>query len=545
MDKQPDDMLTSDAVNSEDQNSTYTDDVDFRSNIVAAQSPLSMSTVAAVSGFVPPDFDSGFLYCDLGCGDGTTLNALAELYPNGSFTGIDLNASHIQSARDTAAEFGLSNVKFVETSFSDLDLTLLPEFDFIGMSGIYSWLEANEAQAVRAFLESRLKPGGLLFVDYTSLPGKISIQPFWALIKTLVPEHESQTSAERARKGLDLTAILAKRGMKYLSAHRNAASGVRSYLHRRHQDPYTEDHFAHNALAVGFRPRYFTEIYDEMASVGLQYAGRCELQLNEIELSVNPAQVPTFQDYKHDVRIVETLKDYIRNEQKRNDIFVKSAKPEPETADNWLDRNLYLLGRMLPTNVVRKINTLGNQHVPLRGPAYEAVISAAGQGVVTPLEVANEKGLPLERVRKAAIRLLASNQFFQCRHRIEIGNPDLQMMTGIEIPSPVNRRTLSLVSKRFSQNQLISPHTGGTAVPVSPMEAVMLNAITEAGGFEGAAENARDFLATETRLLPTMTGQKKAMDITVEELGEVLRAMRGRKMVNMIRLGIIKPLMSA
>jgi|GEM_PF-1257942 len=540
-------MQTSNTVETQQEETTspetegfYAADVDFRSGIVANQSPLLMCIVAAIGGFVPPEQNKEFVYCDLGCGDGTTLNGLAEIYPDSNFIGIDLSERHVYTAQRVAEENNLGNVRFIQSSFSQLDLNELPEFDFVAMNGIYAWLENKEIRAVQDFLQEKLKPGGLFYVQYTSLPGKISVQPLWSLIQHLVPDQEGQDSRERAKKGLDLTEALAKRGMSYLTAHRPAANGAQSYVRGRKRDPYREDHFAHNAMASGFRPRYFTEMYDEMSTAGLSYAGRCELRLNEIETSVNPPQVPTFQDYKSDVRTVELLKDYIRNEQVRNDIFVKQATPDQEKANAWLDQNLYLLSRMPAANVQRFITTMGNNRIPLRGPAYEAVINAADQGSVTPREVADNNNLPIERVRKASIRLLASNQFFHCRTSFDVTVPDPTEIGGINIVGEMNRRTLNLSCERLTQNQLISAYTGGPAITISAIEAVVLKAVIDNCGFDGAVQKAAEFLQEETRPLPTTKGPKKGKDISTEELEEVLQAMRGRKMLNMLRLGIVE-----
>lgn len=517
----------------------YVQDLDFISALAGNQAPFYMALVAAAVGFLPPEPEGKFTYCDLGCGDGTTVNALAEIYPEARFIGVDFNPGHIETARNFAAENGLENIRFEESRFSNLRVDDLPDFDFVGMNGIYSWLESQEIDAVHEFLRKRLKPGGLFYVEYTSLPGKISVQPLWSLIRYLVPEKDDIDSKDRAKKGLDLTEILAKRGMAYLNAHRPAAGGAQSYIRGRKSDEYRVDHFAHNAMAGGFRPRYFTEMYDEMLSAGLTYAGRCEFKLNEIEFSVSPAQVPTFQDYKDDIKTVELLKDYIRNEQQRHDVFVKEGALDPETANEWIDNRLYLLSRMPASGVQRFVTGMGNHRIPLRGPAFEAVIEASDQKPVSPIDVAQASGLPLERVRKAALRLLAGNQFFHCRNSSDMTVSDPANISGVQMPSRMNNRTLDLSCKRLRRNQLVSPVTGGPAVPVSAMEAVVLKAILENGGFEGAPEKATELLADETRLLPVVKGRKKGQDISTEELDEVLQAMKGRKMLNMLRLGIL------
>ena len=521
----------------------YVQDVDFRSGVIPFQTPALLAVAAAIGGFQPPTPKGSFAYCDLGCGDGTTLNALAALYPDARFVGVDFNPSHVATAQETAAECGLSNVQFIEASFSDLPQLDLPTFDFVTANGIYAWLEEQQAQAVRNFLTQHLQGGGLFYVEYTSLPGKISVTPLWQLIQTLVPQQAYSDSRERAEAGLNLVETLAKRGVGYLAAHRPAADGARAYIQGRKRDPYRVDHFAHNAMASGYHPRYFTEMYDEMAAAGLTYGGRVEIALNEIELSVPPAQVPTFQDYKDDIRLRELLKDYIRNEQQRHDVFVREGSPDFEAANDYLDHNLRLVSRLPADKIQRAISTMGNHPIRLQGPAYEAVIQAADEkNGVTPAEVAERHNLPIERVRRAAVRLLATNQFFLCAHQPADVPDDIDSITGIELPNPVNLRTLNLAAERLTQNQLVSPVTGGAAIPVSAIEAVLLISTLEAGSFEGAVEQAQVRLKEETRPLPSGKGQKPAKEITGEELEQVLAALRGRKLLNLLRLGVVSRL---
>jgi len=520
----------------------YVQDLDFRSGIVALQTPALISVTAAIGGFNPPAPTGKFTYCDLGCGDGTTLNAIASLHPRASFVGIDFNPSHIATAKETAEQAQLDNIRFIEASFTELPQLDLPQFDYVAANGIYPWLEEEQAQAVRDFLSEKLQPGGLFYVEYTSLPGKISVAPLWQLIQTLVPPDAYDDSRDRAEAGLNLVETLAKRGMNYLAAHRPAANGARSYIQGRKRDPYRVDHFAHNAMASGFRPRYFTEMYDEMAASGLTYAGRVETALNEIELSVSPAQVPTFQDYKGDTRLTELLKDYIRNEQQRHDVFVNKGTPEPEAAHAYIDQNLHLVSRLPAENIRRWITTLGNHRIPLRGPAYEAMIQGADQANgITPAQAADHQNLPIERVRRAGLRLLASNQFFLCTRQPETVPDDLNAINAIALPNPINQRTLTLAAERLTQNQLVSPVTGGAAIPVSAIEAVLLMSTLDAGSFDGAIEQAQQRLAEETRPLPSPQGQKSGKDLTAEDLQEVLDAIRGRKLFNLIKLGIVVP----
>jgi len=74
----------------------------------------------------------GIRVLDVGCGSGRVLNRLAELYPNGWFSGMDLSPEAVERARSEASQKGLRNVEFIVRDLSDFDQTAEPEsFDFI------------------------------------------------------------------------------------------------------------------------------------------------------------------------------------------------------------------------------------------------------------------------------------------------------------------------------------------------------------------------------------------------------------------------------
>jgi len=54
----------------------------------------------------------GIRACDLGCGQGVALNLMAGAFPDSEFTGIDIDAVAIETARACARESGLTNVVY-------------------------------------------------------------------------------------------------------------------------------------------------------------------------------------------------------------------------------------------------------------------------------------------------------------------------------------------------------------------------------------------------------------------------------------------------
>ncbi len=76
--------------------------------------------------------DDGIRVADLGCGRGLALAELAERYPRSTFTGFDLSADAIASARAHAESRGLSNLSFEARDLTTFDTDAEPgSFDLV------------------------------------------------------------------------------------------------------------------------------------------------------------------------------------------------------------------------------------------------------------------------------------------------------------------------------------------------------------------------------------------------------------------------------
>jgi len=74
----------------------------------------------------------GIRMLDAGCGRGRIVVRLAELYPNSTFTGIDLSEEATAYARKAASEKGLRNTEFIARDLSGFHEWAEPEsFDFV------------------------------------------------------------------------------------------------------------------------------------------------------------------------------------------------------------------------------------------------------------------------------------------------------------------------------------------------------------------------------------------------------------------------------
>ena len=531
------------AANAAAEEGFYVDDVAFQSGFVLEQTPLLIATAAALGGFVPPTVQGAFRYCDLGCGDGTTLCALAALNPQAEFVGIDFNAQHVASGQAQAKTLGLGNLSFRQASFTDLEAHGdLGSFELVSCNGIYSWLEEAPRQGVITFLQRHLKPGGLFYVEFTSLPGMAAVPPLWHLIQTLEPL-AGRNSRERAKAGLERLQQLARRGLAFLSANPRAAGAARHYLSRYKQDPEaTIDHFIHNAMASGFRPRYFDAMAAEMAEADLQFAGRTVLPLNDIELAVPPTQVPTFRDLADPIQR-QLLVDYVRNEQNRRDVFIKQAEPNPAGAAAFLGQQLRLLARNAADAIKPVLPVPGGRSgLPLRGPIYESLLPAFEAAARPAASVELPSDLDPALIAKAIARLTVSPYYFHLlpgAESVVVADPDALAARQPRLPLAANRWLLDQAAEGFSGCQLGSPLTGGAAIQLSVLEVLLLRHALDQG-WDGAAKAVASQLAEQDkRMIPTPQGGVAANSIKDDQLQELLTLLKGRKLLNMARLGII------
>src|SRR5262249_24909122 len=152
----------------------YVTDLQYTPSFCKEQSPAILRLACMLNGVETTPESGSFTYCDLGCGEGQTALILAAGYPEGRFYGVDFNPGHIMRARGIAAAAALSNVEFLERSFDDLADESFPEFDFITLHGVYSWISPGLRQSIVQFVARQLKPGGIVYVGYNAMPGSTS-----------------------------------------------------------------------------------------------------------------------------------------------------------------------------------------------------------------------------------------------------------------------------------------------------------------------------------------------------------------------------------
>jgi SAM-dependent methyltransferase len=299
----------------------YVTDVEYSDGFYPAQAPAQMALAATINALETPDTTGAYAYCELGCGRGDTSLVLAALNPRAEFHAVDFHPAHIAHAVARARAARLENITFHELSFQDLvgpAAPPMPMFDFITLHGVWTWVGPEVQAAILAFLRTRLKPGGLVYVGFNALPGWSDVAPIQRLLMELAADSpgRSLVAIERAIHTLErlsgVKALPARFEPAVEQLQKALATGALSYL-------------SHEYFNEHWRPVYHADVARAFAGVKLTYAASTDLLNNFHNMALTDAQ-RTLLAQIDSPELRETLKDFCGDERFRRDVYVRGAR---------------------------------------------------------------------------------------------------------------------------------------------------------------------------------------------------------------------------
>lgn len=289
--------------------------------------PAWLDLAALLKGHLPPRLKEGdpFHYLELGSGMGFGLCLLAASYPEGSFTGIDFQPDHIVHSRQLASQLGLTNVRFEEADFLQLAAApgpLAAAHHYVAAHGIATWVTPPIQQALLQLAAIALRPGGIFYCSYNTLPG-------WLAATTLQHLFEEQRLISgSANSGKTLQAAAATitdlLGTKETpSALAQAQPSLRAKLEKipRLDSAYLLQEYGNE----GWQPLYVAQLHRRCAAHKLRFHASATLPDNFLELL--PANVQSTVLAETDPSLRQTRIDLAINQSFRRDLFLRGGAP--------------------------------------------------------------------------------------------------------------------------------------------------------------------------------------------------------------------------
>lgn len=487
----------------------YASDVEYTAGFYREQAPGALNFTCILNGIEPVPTDTEFTYFELGFGRGLTANVLAAAHANGRFYAADFNPAHVAGARQLAADAKLTNLTLLENSFEDLaegQVDGLPQFDFITLHGIYTWVTVDNRRHIVNFIKRYLKPGGLVYASYNAMPGWSSALPLQRLIVEHADLHPDRSDAQ------------VKAAAQFIDKLSEAKAGffaVNPGLKPRLDTLKTggANYLVHEYMHKHWQPMYFADVARDLADAKLDFAGSADPSANYHGLFLSAEKLELVKS-NPDAIFTETIKDYFLNTSFRKDVFVRGARRmTPARQAEWLARTGLQL--LVPRDTATLSLKLPNGEVNARPEIYNPVLDALERGPQTLGQLAELPALGgtlMRSLAQVAALLVSSGQA-----EVFIGTP---VRASVATATQMNR---ALANKgRFGDEYqaLVSP-VMGTGIVADFMERFVYHALTQKidkSDNDALAQHSWKLLQAQGRLI---VKEGKALQSPEENMAEI------------------------
>lgn len=284
--------------------------------------PMRLRWAALAQGQEAPS--RNFRYLDAGCGQGFNLILAAAAHPESEFVGLDFMPGHIAHGRDLAKRCGLSNIRFLEADFVHLAadpaaIKALGDFDYVVCHGIATWISPEVKAPLFSLVGHLLKPGGIFYNSYNTLPGWLSVTPFQHLVRL------QQQGKMGAGQGTEAIAT-ARAIMDTLLEHGALAQHFPTLKARIASMAELDPAYLVQELNNQFwQPVFVSQMIDDLSAVKLDYLGTATL--GDMYLDMVPPEIIKLMDQETDQKVKLQIQDYAVYKGFRRDLYVKGLVP--------------------------------------------------------------------------------------------------------------------------------------------------------------------------------------------------------------------------
>ncbi|PAF54533.1 hypothetical protein BKH42_01085 [Helicobacter sp. 13S00482-2] len=295
----------------------YNIDIDYNYGYYRELSPLSFRIFCLLRGIKPPQISSA---CELGYGNALSMNIHSST-SNVKWWGTDFNPSHANFASELS-DISENGAKIYADSFLDfLHQKDLPDFDFIGLHGIYSWVDEKNRGYLCDFIDKKLKVGGGVYISYNVLPGFLELLPFRNVLKNyadfMLPKSKSTIS--KLDSGLDFFEKLSEVDAAFILKNEALKSQVEKIK------DFSKSYLAHEFMNESWEIMDFLQIYKELSRANINFAFPAHFQSMWQHMVYNDNQKELL-DSIDNIYFQEYTRDLMNNNRFRKDYWLKGAR---------------------------------------------------------------------------------------------------------------------------------------------------------------------------------------------------------------------------
>lgn len=485
----------------------YVAEIGYTFHYYQELNPLRARMAFLVSGLVPPS--EGGVHCELGFGQGVSTNIHAAA-SNSTWYANDFNPGQVSFATQVAAASG-ANAHMTDEAFADFCVrTDLPNFDSIGLHGIWSWVNDENRCVIVDFIKRKLKVGGVLYVSYNTQPGWAAMAP----VRDLLKEHSDVMGVagdgikKRVESALEFVDRLMVTNPAFLRTNPKVAEKIKNLKDK------DRNYLAHEYFNQDWLPMPFSKMARWLEPAKVSFACSADYLSHVSALNFTPEQAALFNEIP-DPMFKETVRDFIVNQQFRKDYWIKGA------------RKLNVLEQEQAYREQKVILSVDRESVKLKvnGALGEAIIQADVYNPILDL-LADHKPRTLAQIEQA-LKGLDIN-FPQIVQAVLVLSSSATLMAVQDeaiIPKAkkhTDKLNAWLINKSRSSGEvgfLASPVSGG-GISVGRFEQLFLLAISE--GHKQSSEWAKFTWTILEALGSKLVKEGKKMETPEENIAELI-----------------------
>lgn len=483
----------------------YVADIGYTYGYYPELNPLRVGLALANQGLMAPSMGSA---CELGFGQGLSVN-LHAAGSKVSWWGTDFNPSQAGFAQELATQSGTQAQLFDQAFAQFCSREDLPEFDFIGLHGIWSWISDDNRRAIVDFLARKLRVGGVLYISYNTLPGWGTFAP----MRHLMTEHAEVIGAEgrgivnRINDAIEFSDKLLATNPLFLRANPQIAERIKKLKDQ------NRHYLAHEYFNRDWHPMHFATMREWLEPAKLTYAASAHFFDHIEPINLTQEQIAFLKDIP-DPMFRESVRDFMVNQQFRRDYWVKGPRrmnPLQQTQEIKAQRVVLVSHR---ADISLKVTGAAGE-ATLNESVYAPILdllSDHGVRSVADIHTALEgKGLNLAQVVQAVIALIGAGH-------VSPVQSDAAIAASSQTARQANQALLARAEGSQDIQYLASPVTGG-GFPVSRFQQLFLQA--QAKGQTSPAELAAAVWAILKGMNQKIIKEGKQLETDAENLAEL------------------------
>lgn len=299
----------------------YAAELGYTHGYYSELNPHYMRLAMLSAGITPPSWHAGAAACELGFGQGGSLNIHAAA-SGWEWYGTDFAPAQAGYAVELAGA-GQTGAHVDDQSFEEFcQRDDLPDFSFVALHGIWSWVSARNREVIVDFLRRKLVVGGVVYFGYNTQPGWAPFMP----MRELIVAHAEQMSprAVGTQHKLEAAVAFVDKLLATEPAFLKANPGVSGWLKDlKKNDP---SYLAHEYLNQHWHPEPFDKMAAALVPAKLSFACSANFLDHVDPMVLSTAQQKLLAEIADPV-FRESVRDLCVNRQFRRDYWVRGPRP--------------------------------------------------------------------------------------------------------------------------------------------------------------------------------------------------------------------------